>query len=692
MGLVDRARRVAAGFAALVVMPGAGLVAMSAAPAHSASIVVTTTDDAGPGSLRAALAEAQTSPADDTITFASSVTGTILLTGGQLEADVGGSSGDLIIDGPGRDVLTVDAGGQSRVLDVRGPAGDTRPTVSIERLTLTGGFTGYGDDFREGGAIRAAGVDLALDRVVISDSRVITADGAGVHLQDGSLLLTASTVTGNTIDSDGFTGSGGGIFFDGGEAAATALTVHNSTVSDNTAGVSGGGIHSLGRRPVTVTASKVTDNTARSWVTYTNSSHIIGDGGGIWAGDLSLIDSTVTGNVAGSVGGGLHGQVVGVERSTIAHNVAHDYGGGIAAVGTHPDNRVRVGSSTVTGNRADNGGGLAVSHDTEVTLSTIAANAGVVGGGLFANGDVALQGTVVAMNSGGDLAGDGTAVLTSSLVQDPRSYPYLDEGGSITGQDPLLAPLADRGGLTETMLPGSTSPVIDRGRAFEETTDQRGSPRLVGEGADIGAVELSEAELAGPSQVASLERPTIEGIVEVGRTLRTDGGVWDQTVTRSYQWLRDGMPIVGATGASYTLTPDDYGWALGLENRMRISVVVSATAEGAAHRVGVAESDYTDRVLKGELQMSERPSVTGRTRVGEVLRARPRMGAVSPPPRGLNLRWFLDGRPVRGSFDERRLKLLPRMRGNRVSVHFSYRPPHAYERLSVTVRKHRRVR
>jgi hypothetical protein len=70
----------------------------------------------------------------------------------------------------------------------------------------------------------------------------------------------------------------------------------------------------------------------------------------------------------------------------------------------------------------------------------------------------------------------------------------------ITGQDPLLAPLANNGGFGRTMALRFGSPAIDKGKNFSFMTDQRGAPRPFdfdsvanatgGDGSDIGAFEL----------------------------------------------------------------------------------------------------------------------------------------------------------------------------------------------------------
>src|SRR5215813_9583702 len=63
---------------------------------------VTTLADGGAGSLRAAVAQANTHPGADTVVFDSGLTGTIALTGGELDI-----TGDLTITGPGAAKLTV---------------------------------------------------------------------------------------------------------------------------------------------------------------------------------------------------------------------------------------------------------------------------------------------------------------------------------------------------------------------------------------------------------------------------------------------------------------------------------------------------------------------------------------------------------------------------------------------------------
>src|SRR5215470_13010074 len=95
---------------------------------------VTTLADGGAGSLRAAVARANAHPGADTIDFDSGLTGTIALTGGELDI-----TGDLAINGPGAAKLTVSGSNLSRVFQVE--AGET---VSLSGLTIAGGNAGTG--------------------------------------------------------------------------------------------------------------------------------------------------------------------------------------------------------------------------------------------------------------------------------------------------------------------------------------------------------------------------------------------------------------------------------------------------------------------------------------------------------------------------------------------------------------------
>ncbi len=121
--------------------------------------------------------------------------------------------------------------------------------------------------------------------------------------------------------------------------------------------------------------------------------------------------------------------------------------------------------------------------------------------------------------------------LTNSIVaQNSAAYsgPNIHDDGSnttishsLTSGDPLLAPLGDYGGPTQTMPPLPGSPAIDAGDpAFTgpPDTDQRGEgfPRVLNGRIDIGAFEYMPQGIPGLPwvEVLTADRVLVQAIVE----------------------------------------------------------------------------------------------------------------------------------------------------------------------------------
>ena len=148
------------------------------------AISVTNTDDSGPGSLRQAIADANTTVAEDVISFAEGVSGTITLTSGELSI-----FNDLIIDGPSSGEVTISGNDASRVFFI-----ETDTDVAIDDVTVTDGRA-----FGIGGGIFHTGNELTLTRVNVSGNQVVgTADeaaggGAHCHTNDQPAAVTIGT-------------------------------------------------------------------------------------------------------------------------------------------------------------------------------------------------------------------------------------------------------------------------------------------------------------------------------------------------------------------------------------------------------------------------------------------------------------------------------------------------------------------
>jgi CSLREA domain-containing protein len=209
--------------------------------------------------LREAIAVAQSG---EHITFKQNLIGTIRLTAGLLAI-----SKDLIIEGPGADVIAVSGALADRVFRI-----GIGTNVTISGLTIRDGYA----PGSTGGGIKVElpGRLTLIGSVVTSNT---AQHGAGIYA-DGSLTLVGSTIARNVA-----TGVGGGIY------SATDLTVRRSTISDNTA-IQGAGLEVFCDAICTTT----------------------------------LASSTITANDATDIAGGFfnHGTVVTVFNTIIAGNRA----------------------------------------------------------------------------------------------------------------------------------------------------------------------------------------------------------------------------------------------------------------------------------------------------------------------------------------------------------------------------------
>jgi len=224
-----------------------------------------------------------------------------------------------------------------------------------------------------------------------------------------------------------------------------------------------------------------------------------------------------------------------VTNSTFANNTATSQGGGIWK-NVSPTSII---NNTFVGNRAEDlsnptstsviGGGLALYGPATLTNNTIANNfAKFIGGGLAADSatGVTVNNTIF-YNNVADRGGSTTKtgahtnrLLTNGQnnIQFPdrtlASTDFLAVVG-IQVIDPLLGPLQNNGGPTETMEPLPGSPAIDTGANIGTlVTDQRGSIRPAdGDGngtsiRDIGALEVTTSILT-PEVEATLQGTTL---------------------------------------------------------------------------------------------------------------------------------------------------------------------------------------
>jgi len=273
--------------------------------------------------------------------------------------------------------------------------------------------------------------------------------GGGIN-NSGTLMVISSVVSGNRVGCNNPSPSTGGGIYNGG-----TLTISNSTLSRNKASCDGDGCQTTG-------------------------------GGIANIGILTINNSTLNGNLAAA---GCFGPCVAD-------------GGGIYNTGT-----LRISNSTLSGNEALSsgrfgggfGGGISnLSGSVTISNGTLSGNSANIGDGGGISGTATLQNSIVANSPSGGNCRGGTSKGHNLSSDNSCNF---NGPGDMNNINPMLGPLKNNGGPTQTqaLLPGS--PAIDAGNpsgcrdsnGILLRTDQRGKPRPDKEdtgGCDIGAFEL----------------------------------------------------------------------------------------------------------------------------------------------------------------------------------------------------------
>jgi hypothetical protein len=151
----------------------------------------------------------------------------------------------------------------------------------------------------------------------------------------------------------------------------------------------------------------------------------------------------------------------------------------------------------------------------------------------------------------------------------------------------------------------------------------------------VSATRTSSAIFVPVATVTLTPVPTITGTVQIGNTLTANSGVWDTGMTLSYQWLRNGSIISGATGSSYGLKLADAGQS--------ISVRITGSKTGFKP---VTVSSSVSRVPLQNLVLTPVPTISGSVQVGEQLTAVP---GVWDSGVTLSYQWLRNGSSIFGA-------------------------------------------
>jgi CSLREA domain-containing protein len=379
-------------------------------------------------------------------------------------------------------------------------------------------------------------------------------------------------------------------------------------------------------------------NVAISGVTVTDGSNTStsgSPGGGAIAvvfGELSLTDVAVTDSVEmGGGGGGIYaGGPLNLDRVTVSGNKASTGGGGLELAGQTP----LLINSTITGNSVDttlpgtpsgatgSGGGVKVDTATIATLqnTTVAGNSLNPSGTVGTGGGIDLPPTDAVVYSDNSIVAANSPTDCDQHLTQIGPGPNLDEDSScFTGNtnvhgSPLLEPLADNGGQTDTLALAAGSPAI--GLAYAPScpaTDQRGVPHQAGAACDLGAYQTTPPFVAtSPATSVSASTATLNGTANPDNQPTT--AYFEYGTSASYGSQTAAQPV-GWDYSAHTLAQSVTGLAPATTYHYRL---VATSPFGTA--VGADQSFVTATVRSSAKSPPRKPHVKlGRTRVSGLM-------------------------------------------------------------------------
>ena len=533
------------------------VLALAVSTASAANFTVTNTNDSGQGSLRQAIADAGVNRQADIISFDAvlfSTPRTILLTTGELviplESDLNGSAAPMSIVGPGPNLLTIDANYQSRIFRAE------NSFCYFAGMTLRRGFA------TRGGAIYAPTFgQIDVSNAVITENVAEGGDqlpgglraGAGGGIYAGGLRIWDSIISNNIargivlpsqvpgVGDGGTAGAGGGIYlYSSGSHLRNCQFIENQAIGasspaagDSATGAPGG---SAFGGAVFSAFGPLTMNS-----TFTSNSAVGGDGGSggtggngggaqggaVLANQSYLLNAALVANSSSAGRGGVS------PDPTQAGNGAEASGGAIYERGIPTMANATVHGNSVAGGAGRTGGrglggGIYLNHrQFSIVNFTVTNNSAVGGIGTEVNGvgrgggffssfvstppTPTFTNNIVAENlapEGPDAFGIFPSAASNNLIRIGEGSTGMANGvnGNMIGTsaaplDPVLGPLANNGGLTETRALLEGSPAINAGNnSVSSPTEQPGPLRMdqrnyariwpAGGTIDIGAYEL----------------------------------------------------------------------------------------------------------------------------------------------------------------------------------------------------------
>lgn len=409
-------------------------------------------------------------------------------------------------------------------------AGTYKPTTGVDRMisfNLKNGVAVYGGF--NGTETLLSQRDFETNVTILSgDIGIVDNNGDNsYHVVVGSNINVASildgfTITGGNAASTPFvTETGGGI-----HNTNSSPTLRNLIIDKNSAGIAAG-VFNFNSSPTFVD------------VIFSNNAGTPGSRGGALVNDVNssphLTNVTFFNNSADLLGAGMSNsydsnpQLVNV--TFVGNNLKPTNTRGAAIYNW--DSNPTLTNVTITGNSAAQGGAIYNDNGSHTTIVN----------------------SILYGNIGGEISDySGTSTVSYSIVQGGYA------GTENLDVDPLLGPLQDNGGFTQTMALGSGSPAIDAGDdANCPDIDQRGVARPQGSHCDIGAYEYEDVVIPTPTNTPS---PTTTVTPTATLTLTPTSTATPTKTATSAPVAKPGIPVLllPANGALVNSLRPDFDW------------------------------------------------------------------------------------------------------------------------------------
>ncbi len=492
--------------------------------------------------------------------------------------------------------------------------------LTLNNANVRGGYlavTDYEDYVIGGGGILNQG-QLTITGSTVADNLCLSNPywcyGGGIF-NTGTLTVSGSFIVDNEVNAQ--YGSGGGGIYSSGN-----LTITNSIISGNEVGAKdglGGGVLSSGT--LIIQNSTFQDNDA--FGTYDTKGGAIGAfgstsiSGSTFIGNEAVSDICDYYNVAncdakgGAIANGRNG-VMTISNSTLSDNRANRYGGGLVNYGD-----VTIVNTTITGNQ---GGGVQSNNRRQNVVTRLRRTivSGNTGNEVHLYTDGSYNNTVTANKNNVFGRSNNAGLIGFS----PGATDIVPSGALNT----ILSPLSNNGGPTLTHALPANSPALDRAPNADCTAapvnglDQRGQPRNQnGSGAagsnecDAGAYEREGGGgSADPGFYAS-----ITGSGSIGGVAFTPADVLKFDPNAGWSMFFDGSDVGITKNVSAFELQSDGSMLLALGAKQAVGALGTVTPQDVLRFVPSSTGDNTS----GTFSMWVDGSTVGLAAAGEKIDA-----------------------------------------------------------------------